>query len=107
MVYPVAVQELPAEPKNPDEAKIEQVLPLADGDEVVEVMLIPDKPAKEELVVLVTAAGFMTKWPVKSLLEHTWKADDIKPFKCMTVQVSTATVSGSSCTMISRCTWED
>ncbi len=82
-----------------------QVLPLADGDEVVEVMLIPDKIAKDELVVLVTTAGMMTKQPLERLMEQTWEADDIKPFKCMTVQVSTATVSGSSCTMISRCIW--
>ena len=82
-----------------------QLLPLADGDEVIEVMLIPNKPAKEELVVLVTAAGIMTKQPLERLLEHTWKADGNKPFKCMTVQVSTASVSGSSCTMMSRRTW--
>lgn len=82
-----------------------QIVSLEVGDEVIEVMLIPNKPAKEELVVLVTAAGFMTKQPIKRLLEQTWEADDIKPFKCMTVQVSMAVVSSSSCTMISRCTW--
>ncbi len=84
-----------------------QVVLLEDGDEVIEVMLIPNKPAKEELVVLVTAAGFMTKQPLERLMEQTWEADDIKPFKCMTVRVSTATVSSSSCTIISRCAWVD
>ncbi len=63
-------------------------------DEVIEVMLIPNKPAKNELVVLVTAAGFMTKQPLERLLEQR-ECDDTKPLKCMTVQVGTANVSGS------------
>ena len=75
---------------------------LADGDEVVEVMLIPNQPTKNELVMLVTTAGIMTKQHLERLIGHTWKADDIKPFNCMTVQVSTAIVSGSSCTMSRR-----
>jgi hypothetical protein len=41
-----------------------QLLSLEDGDEVIEVMLIPDKPTKDELVLLMTAAGFMTKQPL-------------------------------------------
>ncbi len=72
-----------------------QVVSLEVGDEVIEVMLIPNKPAKNELVVLVTAAGFMTKQPLERLLEQSWECDDTKPLKCMTVQVGTANVSGS------------
>ncbi|KAA6418410.1 MAG: hypothetical protein FRX49_11666 [Trebouxia sp. A1-2] len=86
MVYPITVQELPAESRRSKDGNVEQIVSLEVGDEVIEVMLIPNKPAKEELVVLVTAAGFMTKQPIKRLLEQTWEADDIKPFKCMTVQ---------------------
>ncbi|KAL0039987.1 hypothetical protein WJX79_001551 [Trebouxia sp. C0005] len=90
MVYPITVQELPAESRRSKDGNVEQIVSLEVGDEVIEVMLIPNKPAKEELVVLVTAAGFMTKQPIKRLLEQTWEADDIKPFKCMTVQAGDA-----------------
>ncbi len=72
-----------------------QLLSLEDGDEVIEVMLIPNKPTKDELVLLMTAAGFMTKQPLERLLEQTWEADGVKPFKCMTVQVGKASFSGS------------
>ncbi|DBB07067.1 TPA: hypothetical protein ACH3X1_011653 [Trebouxia sp. C0004] len=44
-------------------------------------MLTSDKPTKDELVVLLTAAGFMTAQPLERLMKHTWEADDIKPFK--------------------------
>ncbi|KAL0045087.1 hypothetical protein WJX82_007908 [Trebouxia sp. C0006] len=90
MVYPVAVQKLPAESKISDEANIEQILPLANGDEVVEVMLIPSKPSKEEIVVLVTAAGLMTKLPLERLTEQIGEADNMKPFKCITLQAGDA-----------------
>ena len=48
------------------------MLPLEVGDEVIEVMLIPDKPAKDELVMLVTTAGVKIKQPLDRLMEHFW-----------------------------------
>lgn len=73
-----------------------QILPLANGDEVVEVMLIPSKPSKEEIVVLVTAAGLMTKLPLERLTEQIGEADNMKPFKCITLQVSTQQLSAAA-----------
>lgn len=68
-----------------------QVLPLEVGDEVIEVMLIPDKPAKDELVMLVTTAGVKIKQPLDRLMEHFWH----EAYKCTAVQVGTASFSGS------------
>lgn len=58
------------------------MLPLEVGDEVIEVMLIPDKPAKDELVMLVTTAGVKIKQPLDRLMEHFWH----EAYKCTAVQ---------------------
>ena len=61
---------------------------LDDGDEVIQVMLIPDKPNKNEFVVHVTAAGFASRQPIARLMEHTGDTDDMAPFRCMAIQVN-------------------
>ena len=45
--------------------------------------------------MLVTTAGVMIKQPLERLMEHFWEADGMKPVKCITVQVGTASFSGS------------
>lgn len=65
-----------------------QVVSLDDGDEVVQVMLVPDQPTENGIVVLVTAAGLMSRQPIASLMDQTGRADDVVPFRCMAIQVN-------------------
>lgn len=65
-----------------------QVVSLDDGDEVIQVMLNPDQPAENECLVLLTAAGFMSRQPIAGLMEKSGDTDDMTPFRCMAVQVN-------------------
>lgn len=66
-----------------------QVVSLGFGDEIIDVMPVPNSVAAGDSVVFVTTAGDITRHGIKNLLDQTGLHNSTKPFQCVKIQVNT------------------